>query len=138
MYFYIQDGGILPNRIGWQILSHRLRFLPGNPQGVVSHAFFAGATCQDYYGVPYGGLGVANGVQLEGTSRGTPIFNNILSAGGGQNWGPPATGTVHTRRVMLPAVNGGTPYLRSVITLSDVVNCPGVTHVDWIACREHW
>src|SRR5436305_6146394 len=74
VYFYVQDGVILPNGIGWQILNHRLRFLPGNPQGVVSYTFFAGATCLDYYGVPYGGLGVANGIQLEGMARGVPIF----------------------------------------------------------------
>jgi len=39
--------------------------------------------------------------------------------------------------VKLPAVNGGPDHDRSVVTLSGIANCPGVTDVDWISCREY-
>jgi hypothetical protein len=139
IHFYIHDGGILPNPVGWTVLNHRLSFGIGNPPGIAVHTFGPGAICHDYYGVPYAGLGVANGVQLEGLGRGgVPRFDTILAAGGGQNWGLPTAGTIQTRRVVLPAVRGGMPYARSVVTLSDIAACPTVTDVDWIACREHW
>ncbi|WP_299939668.1 putative adhesin [uncultured Microbulbifer sp.] len=137
IHFYIVDGGILPNNNGWNILNHRLQRLPGNPAGITTIG--PNLMCQDYYGVPYAALGVANGIQLEVAGRrGIPYFDTILAAGGGQNWANPAANTVQTQRVVLPAVQGGAPYARSVVSLSNIANCPGITDVDWISCREHW
>lgn len=137
IHFYIADGQLLPNDDGWNILNHRRMNQPGNPPGIVTVG--PGGVCDDYFGVPYAGLDVANGIQLEiAGRRGAPYFDTILAAGGGQNWGSPAAHTIQTARVVLPAVLGGTPYARSVVTLSNIANCPGVTDVDWIACREHW
>jgi len=67
--------------------------------------------------------------------RGEHIFNPILETGPEQNWGNPVPNTIQVQRVLLPPVGDGQPYLRSVITLSSVADCPGVTNVDWISCR---
>ena len=137
IHFYIADGQLLPNPAGWNILNCRLQRLPGNPAGIITSG--PGTLCNDYYGVPYAALGVANGIQLEIPGRrGMPYFDTILAAGGGQNWGLPSPGTIQTQRVVLPAVLGGAPYARSVVTLSNIANCPGITDVDWISCRERW
>ena len=137
IHFYIADGAILPNNNGWTILNHRLNHLPGNPAGIITIG--PGLMCPDYFGVPYAGLGVANGIQLERVGRrGIPYFDTILAAGAGQNWGVAATHMIQTQHVVLPAVMGGAPYDRSVVALSNIANCPAVTDVDWISCREFW
>ena len=137
IHFYIADALILSNVAGWNILNHRIRLLPGNPAGTITIG--PGAFCRDYYGVPYTGLGVANGIHLQMPGRrAAPYFDTILAAGSGQNWGPPAANTIQTQRVVLPTLLGGAAYARSVVTLSNIANCPGVTDVDWISCRVHW
>jgi hypothetical protein len=133
VHFYIADGGILPNVTAWQVLDNRLRF---QAPGAAVTTLPGGQPCQDYYGVPYRGLGVADGLLLENAAGNG--FESVLSAGLGQNWGLCTPNTVQTRRLVLPSVRGGPAYERSVVALSDIVNCPGVTDVDWITCREVW
>ncbi|WP_425460071.1 putative adhesin [Exilibacterium tricleocarpae] len=138
IHFYVVDGLVLQDNNAWNILDHWLQRRPGNPNALVA-TFTPGQMCQDYYGVPYVGLGVAGGIQREAVGRGgQPYFETILTVGSGQNWGSPTPGTIQTRQVVLPAVQGGAPYARSVVTLSNIANCPGVTDVDWISCRQYW
>ena len=138
VHFYVADGIILPNANAWPILNHRRQGAAGNPAGTTTVG--PGVLCDDYYGVPYLGLGVSNGIQLERVGRrGMPIFETILvAAGNGERWGAPDAGTIQTQNVVLPAIGGGAPYARSVVTLSNIANCPGITDVDWISCREWW
>ena len=136
IHFYVADGAILPDNYGWDILNHRLQFQAGDPAGIIT--IDPGQPCNNYYGVPYARIGVANGIQLQSVARGRDTFINILAAGAGQNWGLLTPNTIQTQRVVLPAVLGGAPYERSVVTLSNIANCPGITDVDWISCREHW
>ncbi|STQ90745.1 putative adhesin [Iodobacter fluviatilis] len=138
IHFYVLDGGILDNETGWHISNQRMR---GEALGgVYHHVIFGGQMCQDYYGLPYAGLGISNGIFLEELNgrRGENYIRPILQALGSQRWGNPEPNTINPMYVNLPAVQGGGDYPRAVVTLSDIANCPGVTDVDWIACREHW
>jgi hypothetical protein len=130
VHFYVAHDGLLANHVGYQVLANRMH---GLAPGVATQTILPNSPCPNYYGVPYGGLGAANGLFLERAGpRGGVIWEPILQAGAGQNWGLPAAGTVHAGMVVLPAVRGGAPYARSVILLSDLVNCPGVTDVQSI------
>ena len=137
VHFYCNDGDVLSNDDSWRILNHRRSFAIGDPAGTQS--FAAGTAIPNYYALPYDSLGVNSGLDREeGGRRGTSVFNSILTSIGSQDWGPAAHNTVNVGRYMLPAVRLGPAYMRSAVMLSEIVRCPGVTDVDWIACREHW
>jgi hypothetical protein len=136
VHFYCMDETTLDDAIAWQVLSHRMDFRQGDPAGIQTVA--GGQQCKDYYGVPYNKLQVVNGVQLEDLARGKRGFTPILESGKDFSWGLPNANTIHLIRANLPAIRGGAAYDRDVIQLSDIVNCPGVTDIDWISCRELW
>ena len=140
VHFYIRDGGILPNQLAWRILNNLQEGIPINlPPGVILERFTAGMLCQNYYALPYATLDVNNGIFREEIGRRNQIiYKRILAGLDSQRWGAPIMNTVITERVLLPAVQGGNPYLRDVVTLSNIVNCPEATDVHWLACREHW
>jgi len=135
--FYCPHDQLLSNDDSWRVLNHRRNFLPGDPAGIIQRN--AGTVIPNYYALPYDSLGVNSGIDREIVGRrGAAIFENILTSAGPQSWGVPAPNTIQTSRRVMTAVHGGAPYARSTVLLSDIVNCPGVTEVDWIACREQW
>lgn len=137
IHFYVNDGQELEDGTAWQILNHRRQFLDGDPPETLTVG--PGELCDNYYGLPYNALEVINGVQRESVGQnGQPLFESILETGPGQSWGNPVPNTIQPQQVMLPPPKGGAPYARSVITLSNVASCPGITNVDWISCRAHW
>jgi hypothetical protein len=131
VHFYCGDGMLLGNDVSWQILNNRLQFTPGPAP---TQTFGPGTACPDYYGVPYVGLGVANGVQLQNGMR----FDVILEGQLFNQWGPVTPNTITVSQAVLPSVLGGAAYARTVIILSNIANCPGITDVHWISCREIW
>ena len=138
VHFYVADGQLISNTDGWAILDGLRGGMVWNAGNVPSgylQTRTGGQMCDDYYGVPYVTLGVVNGVWLEG---GVGVFRQILEGLTSQTWGSPETNTVQTQMVVLPSILGGPAYARSVIQLSNVANCPGVTDVHWISCREVW
>ncbi|WP_420136244.1 putative adhesin [Sphingomonas sp.] len=137
VHFYCNDGDILSNDDSWRILNHRRQQTMGDPVGTQS--FGPTSVIPNYYALPYDTLGVNSGLDREeGGRRGKTVFTTILSSISSQDWGTPTYGTVIPQRYLLPSINGGPAYMRSAIMLRDIANCPGVTDVDWIACREHW
>ena len=140
IHFYIQDGGILPNDEAWQILTALQNFNPPAPNFYTAVA--AGTACFDYYALPFGGLDIVNGIQVERPGRrGAAIFEAILGSGDGDSWGSPEGNTVTVERPVLPAVQGGPPYARDAVRLSNIAQYAtnnGFTDIHWIACREHW
>jgi hypothetical protein len=141
IHFYVNDGNLLSDTDGWRVLTARQNLTPP-PPNIFTVVSGPGTMCFDYYGVPYTGLGVANGIQVERPGRrGVSLFEPILEGGAGQQWGLPMTNTVRIQRPVLPAIAGGPPYARPALTLSNIANwaaANGFTDVDWISCREHW